>query len=130
MSRQNAAGELLNLLLHGLHLLTIASILMGWAIDAARPLHLLVLISILVYWYLLGPILKRRGWFGYCLFTDLQWELKKRLGHEVPKWGYIKYLLDRISGGDSDEIFVERITRGALFLALAASLILWFLRSA
>ena len=117
-------GELLNALMHLLHILIIVFSLTGWLFDRARGIHLLLLLVTLAYWYLIGPVLRKKGWFGHCLITDLQWELKKRLGHDVPTAGYIQYLADRLSGHDTDVQLVDRATLLTVLFCLAASALL------
>ncbi len=124
---QQLGGEILNIMLHGIHLAIVVFSITGWLFAKTRTAHLILLLATLVYWYGFGPILRRKGWYGHCLVTDLQWELKKRLGHDVPAWGYIKYLTDRISGRDTDEKIVDCVTKWVFFSSLAASAILFFL---
>jgi len=124
---QQLGGEILNVMLHGIHLAIVVFSITGWLFAKTRIAHLILLLATLVYWYGFGPILRRKGWYGHCLITDLQWELKKRLGHDVPAWGYIKYLTDRISGRDTDEKIVDCVTKWVFFSSLAASAILLFM---
>ncbi|MCF6188462.1 MAG: DUF2784 family protein [Desulfobulbaceae bacterium] len=124
MSLRRLGGEILNFFLHLIHLAVVGFSLTGWISAATRPAHLLLLLSTLVYWYGFGPVLRKKGWYGHCLITDFQWALKKRLGHTVPAWGYIKYLADRVSGRDIDERLVDRVTQWVFFSSLAASAVL------
>lgn len=125
MNLWQLGGEILNIILHGIHLVIVVFSITGWLFAKTRTAHLLLLIATLVYWYGFGPILRRKGWYGHCLVTDLQWELKKRLGHDVPAWGYIKYLTDRIRGRDTDEKIVDCLTKWVFFSSLAASALLF-----
>ncbi len=127
MSLGRLGGEILNFFLHLLHLAVVGFSLTGWISAATRPAHLLLLIATLVYWYGLGPILRRKGWYGHCLITDLQWALKNKLGHNVPAGGYIQYLVDRISGRAVDEQLVDRVTLWLFFSSLGASTVLLLL---
>ncbi len=127
MNLWRLGGEILNIILHGIHLAIVVFSITGWLFARARAVHLLLLLATLVYWYGFGPILRKKGWFGHCLITDLQWELKKRLGHDVPAYGYIKYMTDHVSGRDTDEKIVDRVTKWVFFSSLAASTIFFLM---
>ncbi|MEN8189676.1 MAG: DUF2784 family protein [Thermodesulfobacteriota bacterium] len=118
-------GELLNIFLHGVHLVIVVFSIFGWLFEATRGLHLLLLIGTLVYWYGFGPIFRKKGWYGHCLVTDLQWGVKKWLGHNVPPWGYIKYLADLLAGHETDEELVNRVTLIVFFSSLVLSAVLF-----
>ena len=57
-----------------------------------------------------------------------QWELKKKLGQQVPSGGYIKFLADRITGRDTDEQFIDQVTKKVFFFCLGASAFLLLFR--
>jgi len=63
---------LLNLVLHGLHLVLIGFSLVGWMFCETRLLNLVALLLILFSWYGLGPILYKGTPWGYCVITDIQ----------------------------------------------------------
>lgn len=129
MTSRQFFGELLNILLHVLHIFIIIFSLTGWLFDRTRAAHFLLLLATLAYWYLVGPALSKKGWFGHCLVTDLQWELKKRLGHDVPAAGYIQYLADRLAGHATDAQLVDRLSNRVLLFCLAASAFLLLMKS-
>ena len=124
MNQRHLVGEMLNLVLHVVHLGIIIFSVVGWIFSATRIANLLLLLSILFSWHVLGPLLGKNNIYGYCLVTDIQWHLKKRLGHTVPEWGYMKYLADRITGRSVNEVLVERITTGVFFFCLLSSTLL------
>ncbi len=134
MRRQEAmierfVGEVLNIFLHVVHLGVIVFSMVGWMFVSTRLATLILLLAILTSWYVLGPILGKGGVYGYCLVTDIQWRLKKKLGHNVPASGYIKYLIDTLTGGNVDDILVDRVTAAVFFFSCGACIILLLLHS-
>lgn len=124
MTQRRLVDELLNIVLHAVHLAIIVFSVVGWMFSTTRVANLLLLLAILSSWYVLGPILGKSVIYGYCLVTDIQWQLKKKLGHEVPTWGYMKYLADRIFGHDISKNIVNLVTVGVFFFSLSASITL------
>lgn len=113
----------LNLGLHGFHQAWIVFSLVGWMFCQTRLLHLLVMLLTLTSWYGLGPLLRKGDAYGYCVVTDIQWEIRRRLGFERREGGYVKYIGDHLFGKDFDEAFADRVG-AALFLAcILASLL-------
>lgn len=115
--------KILNLALHGTHLFVIVFSVTGWIFPVTRLTNLILILMILTSWYVIGPILGKPLAYGYCLITDLQWRLRRRMGLEVPPWGYIKFLLDAIAKRNFDEGTVNRMTVLALFMSFFASII-------
>jgi hypothetical protein len=125
MTLARAGLEALNILGHAAHLFVIFFSVFGWMWCETRIANLILLLAVLLSWYALGPLLGKKGEYGYCLITDLQWQLRRHMGLEAPPWGYMKFLADRLSGraGDQglDPDLIERITAAAFFASLAAS---------
>ena len=121
MTVRRLGYETLNAALHAAHLSTIIFSATGWIFCQTRIANLVVLIAIAFSWYGLGAILGKGNGYGYCLITDLQWQLKRRMGHEPPTWGYMKVLVDGLAARDVDEVLIERTTAVAFFFCLAAS---------
>lgn len=114
------AFNLLDILFHALHLGIIIFFLFGWMIREARPAHYALALLILLSWYGLGVF---RG-FGYCVITDIQWNIKKRLGNEPSTEYYMKYLIDNITGLNTRASIVNGVTTYTYFTILIISTIL------
>jgi hypothetical protein len=71
-----------------------------------RPLHYVLSLLILFSWYGLGIFYG----FGYCLITDIQWKIKRRLGQMPSTEYYIKYMIDKITGFNSRANIVNGVT--------------------
>lgn len=110
----------LDYLLHIFHLGTIAFSLFGWIFKESRPANLALLIITLFSWFGLG----RFFGVGYCFITDWQWKIKKRLGQGPIAGGYIKYLLDHITGKDVDSKKTNAMTMTLFFVILTSCVIL------
>jgi len=93
----------LNLVLHGIHQILIVFSLVGWIFCETRMLNLIVLMLILLSWYGLGPILRKGNAWGYCVITDIQWQVREKLGLDSRSGGYVKYLADNLLGGNFNE---------------------------
>ena len=98
--------QLLDVLLHLSHIAVILFSAVGWLWPAARPLHLGLQGLILFSWFGLGSF---RGW-TYCFLTDLHWRVKAALGQPQRGESYVKLLVDRLSGHDTDANQVNRVT--------------------
>jgi uncharacterized protein DUF2784 len=114
------ALNLLDVLFHALHLGIIIFFLFGWMIKETRPAHYALTVLILLSWYGLGIF---RG-FGYCVITDIQWKIKKRLGHEPSTEYYIKYLIDSVTRLNTRPTIVNGVTTYTYFTILVISTIL------
>ena len=110
----------LNIALHGVHLGLIAFSLLGWMFCQTRLLNLIALGLILFSWYGLGPLLGKAHAWGYCLITDIQWKVRRELGLNSRRGGYMKYLADNLFGGDFDE---SRIDKWSVAVILACFLL-------
>lgn len=108
----------LMLLLHGVHIAIILFCVIGWLLPPARPWHLLLCAMIFSSWYLLGVW---KGW-GYCLVTDLQWRLSRRMGEQLPPYGYVPMLWQRITGRTADVQRVDQVTEWVFYCCAIASL--------
>lgn len=117
------ALRLLDVLLHLSHVAVILFSALGWLWPAARPLHLGLQGLILFSWFGLGSF---RGW-TYCFLTDLHWRVKQALRQPDPGESYVKLLVDRLSGRETDTDRVNRVTVTVFFVTTICSLAL-FLR--
>jgi len=108
----------LMVMLHMLHITIIVFCVVGWLLPPARPWHLMLCVLILASWFGLGLW---KGW-GYCLVTDLQWRLMRRLGEVSPQFGYVPMLWQRITGRSVDAQRVDQVTEGVFYFSALASL--------
>ena len=117
----------LNLVLHGIHQILIVFSLLGWIFCETRMLNLIVLILILFSWYGLGPILRKGNTWGYCVITDIQWQVRKKLGLDSRSGGYVKYLADNLVGWDFNETRADKWAVAIILTCTLASVITNFL---
>lgn len=109
--------QLLDIALHGLHVAVISLCLLGWAVPWLRDAQAGIVVAVALSWFVLGL----RWGIGYCLLTDLQWKVKRALGHQALPASYVKYAIDGLAGTDVSPRFIERfVAWGFLFSALAA----------
>lgn len=78
-----------------LHLIIIGFNLVGWIWRKTRALHFVFVLLTAGSWLILGI------WFGlgYCPITDWQWQLKEKLGETNLPNSFIKYFVDKVTGG-------------------------------
>ena len=98
--------RLLDLAMHTIHLSLILLLLIGWSIDDTRFQHFLLVWLIFGSWFGLGLVYG----FGYCLITDLHWKIKEKLGEHPKSKYYVKYMVDKVTTRDIDEVVVNRVT--------------------
>ncbi len=109
---------------HLVHLSIIFFFLFGWLFETTQLAHFILSLFILLSWFGLGFIFG----FGYCLVTDLQWRIKRRLNREPSAKLYIKYMLDKMMGWNSNPSVVNRVTIYVFFGIFSLSTILLFIR--
>jgi hypothetical protein len=113
--------SLANILFHFIHLAVITFFLLGWLWDRTLTAHFVLSLLILISWCGLGMIYG----FGYCLITDIQWKIKKRLGQKPDTEFYIKYMADKLTGLDTDPRIVDAITTYTFFIIFFISTLLF-----
>jgi hypothetical protein len=91
--------------------------LIGWVWRRTRRLHLVTIGLTFFSWFGLGIFY---GW-GYCPCTDWHWQVKHRLGEYNLPYSYIKYYLDKLTGGDWNPLGVDAAVVILGFLALVLS---------
>ncbi len=89
-----------------LHLLIIGFNLFGWIWPATRRLHLYGVLLTAASWLILGM------WYGigYCPITDWQWQVKAQLGEQPLPNSFIKYMVDKLTGNDTDPAMIDTVT--------------------
>lgn len=105
------ALKLLNLCFHLIHLSIIFFFLFGWLFKTMRLAHFILSLLILISWCGLGIFFG----FGYCLVTDIQWKIKKRLNQEPPTEFYVKYMIDKVTGLDTKPSIINGMTTYIFF---------------
>lgn len=110
--------------LHVIHLSLMSICVVGWMFEPTRTLHLLVVVLVTVSWFGLGKFFG----YGYCVLTDTQWRVKRKLGQEPYTESYVKYILDKVTGLNIDKKLTDGLTlyiyAGAVIFSLATNFIL------
>jgi hypothetical protein len=114
----------LDILLTFAHLAIIIFNLFAWIWVKTRKAHLIVAGITLGSWFILGIWF---GW-GYCPFTDWQWDVKEKLGETDLPNSFVKYFADKITGKDFPPTLIDRITLISFLIAIACSLYVSFFR--
>ncbi len=115
--------KLLDILLTLFHLVIIGFNLLGWIWKPTRKLHFTVICITAGCWFILGI------WFGvgYCPITDWQWQIKEKLGEHNLPGSFIKYFIDKLSGGNINATVVDVMTGVCFLLAVSLSVYVNFL---
>lgn len=95
--------------------------LFGWIWKKTRLANMITLALTGASWLFLGLIV---GMLGYCPLTDWHFDILEKLGKTDLPTSYIKYLVDRLTGLDVNQIIVDKATLYGLIAALAISLFL------
>lgn len=95
--------------------------LTGWIWKKTRFLNLLILVMTGTSWLALGMIV---GIPGYCPLTDWHFGVLHELGEKNLPSSYIKYLSDRITGGDVNSALIDAVTLYGFITALLVSVVL------
>jgi len=103
------------------HIGLILFFILGWICKRTRKIHYLLVIIIATSWFVLGLFYG----FGYCFLTDIHWRVKMLLNEENLPISFIKYILDKITGKDFNEIWVDYITLAVFICVLIISTFLY-----
>ena len=95
--------------------------LFGWIWKKTRLANMITLSLTGASWLFLGLIV---GMLGYCPLTDWHFDILMKLGKTDLPTSYIKYLVDRLTGLDVNQIIVDKATLYGFIVALAISLFL------
>lgn len=101
-----------------LHISVIVFNLLGWVIPSWRKAHLGLIAITLFSWLVLGI------WygFGYCLLTDVAWDIKRQLGEKNLPGSFITYLANNIFGLAINPLTIDIITVVAFVPAVGLSI--------
>lgn len=101
------------------HTLIIVFNLFGWIWKKTRLLNLITLLGTVFSWSILGI------WygFGYCPFTEWHWKVRMMLGDADLPASYIKFLVDSLTGLNTNEQLVNTLAVVLLVTALIASVL-------
>jgi hypothetical protein len=105
-------------LLYLLHLWVMLFCLFGWMFPATRMANLVLNGLVAVSWFGLGIL----NGYGYCLITDVQWKIKKRLGETPRSDSFVKYFFDQITRRDLNIQTVNRATQVSFYVSALLSL--------
>jgi len=95
--------------------------LFGWIWKKTRLANMITLALTGASWLFLGLIV---GMLGYCPLTDWHFDILEKLGKTDLPTSYIKYLVDRLTGLDVNQVIVDKATLYVFIAALAISLFL------
>lgn len=87
------------------HGLFVVFILFGWVFRPFRKIHAAAVSLTALSWFGLGWIY---GW-GYCPLTDWHWSVKMQLGETDLPYSFITYYLEKITGRDWNDLWVDRV---------------------
>jgi len=106
------------------HTILIIFNLFGWIWRPLRKINLVTLIITGASWFILGIFYG----IGYCPLTDWHWEVLHKLGkYDLPN-SYITYLVERLSGFETDAQTVDTCTVVFYFAALLVSVYVNFFK--
>jgi len=109
----------LDIFLNLLHLCIILFCLTGWIWRKTQVPHFILILFIFASWFILGIW---KGW-GYCYLTDLQWQLKTKLGETGLPNSFIKYIVDKVSGRDISSSLIDTVAMVCFLTATLMALI-------
>jgi len=109
--------KIIDICLKVLHISLILFFILGWIYKRTRKVHYLLVIIIAISWFVLGLFYG----FGYCFLTDIHWRVKMLLNEENLPISFIKYVLDKMTGKDFNEVWVDYITLAVFVCVLIIS---------
>lgn len=109
---------LLNWTFHAVHIGILFLNTFGWLFSSTQTATLTLQIMTLMSWFGLGSVYG----FGYCCVTDWHSRIQKHLGQSGFPGGYIKFLVDRMTGMNADPVTTDRITTIVLLVAVLCSI--------
>ena len=120
--------RLLDFLLTIIHLSIVFFNLFGWIPKKWRKAHFISVVLTASSWFILGI------WFGfgYCPFTDWQWQVKERLGETNLPPNFVEYFAEKITKQDFSPELVANVIAfsfaAAALISIYVNFVLPFLR--
>ena len=110
--------KLWNTTFHFLHIALILFVLVGWIPEPLRVALLILCGLILLSWFGIGLIIRKPG---FCLITEIQYRIRKKLGIQMAPQGYMVYLGEKMTGRAISETRMEVVTQVVFYLVTALS---------
>lgn len=111
--------ESLDIFFHILHLSIIVINVTFWTSFRTLIIAQITMGLTLISWLGFGQVYG----FGYCFLTDWHWQVKEKLGDNNLPASYVKLVIDRTLGVDSDPALIDQWTIGILVFSLMGCLI-------
>ena len=115
---QTGMLKLADVLLFWAHAVVALYCVFGWLIPGGEVIHLVLIVLIGLSWYGLG----QHYGIGYCILTDWQWRVRKRLGCTPEHGSFVQLLLERASGLHLNPRQVKWFAYLAYWLSACASI--------
>jgi hypothetical protein len=104
------------------HILLMLFILFAWYSSRLRLVHIIVSILTGLSWML---FVQSKG-FGYCILTDLHWQILRKLGETNLPETYLQYLYEKLTGLSLQKKTGYFITLSFLLFSIGVSTTLFF----
>lgn len=111
--------QLIDAAFHFVHITIIIINMTFWLSFKTLRIAQVTLVLTLVSWVGFGLYYG----FGYCFLTDWHWQLKEKIGDTNLPPSYIKLVVDRTFGVNSDPVMVDEVTTIVLVLSLFGCII-------
>ncbi|HEX9828333.1 MAG TPA: DUF2784 family protein [Flavobacteriaceae bacterium] len=109
--------KIVDVFFFGFHTILILFNVLGWLVPRWRFANFITLSLTAFSWFILGIWF---GW-GYCIFTDWHWEVRKMLGYHDMSSSYIHFLVLKITTIDIPTNMVDAFTVIVFSLAFILS---------
>ena len=117
--------KIADVILFWAHAVVAAYCTFGWLIPGTEKLHLLIILLVGFSWYGLGL----HYGIGYCILTDWQWRVRKKMGRTPEHGSFVQLLLERASGLRLDAHQVKIFAYIVYWLAACISVYINFLKA-
>jgi hypothetical protein len=114
--------KFLDILMHMSHIFLMLFILFAWFSSRLRVPHIIVSIITGLSWML---FVQSKG-FGYCVLTDIHWQILRKLGETNLPETYLQYLYEKLTGLSLQKKTGYIITLSMLLTSLILSTALFF----
>jgi hypothetical protein len=111
--------KLTDILLFITHISLISINIFGWIFKKTRKIQFVTILATGASWFIGGIWY---GW-GYCILTDWEWEIKRKLGEQGLPNSFIHYLSNNIFSLNISTEFLDQITVWTFVVAIILSII-------